>query len=136
MSATTTSPSKILITGLRVNAPIPQYFRDLYGSPTEIAAKIDADAQHIKDAGYDITHYYMDDEDPETGLKWLEAKLQEETFQGIMVGSGLRLIPLQTELFEKVVNVVRKNSPSSVLMFNDGPGGNFNAIMRNKESLG
>jgi hypothetical protein len=130
-----TTPPKILITGLRVHAHIPQYFRDLYGTPDEIAAKIDADTQRIKETGYDVVHLYIDDEDPDTGLKWLETKLQEVTFQGVMIGSGLRLVPPQTELFEQVVNVVRRGSPESVLMFNDGPGGNFDAIARNKERL-
>ena len=135
----TTPPApkpRILMTGLRVSGPMLQYFRDLYGTPSEIETKIDADTQRIKASGYDVTLYYMDDEGPQTGLDWLEKNLKDGAFKGVMIGSGLRLIPPQTPLFEKVVNVARRASPGSVVMFNDGPGGNFEAIMRNRESLG
>ncbi|KAH8695704.1 hypothetical protein GQ44DRAFT_719454 [Phaeosphaeriaceae sp. PMI808] len=127
---------KILLAGLRVDANIPEYFRTLYGTPDEIASKIKADSNRIQEAGYAVTTYYMDDRDPQTGLDWLAAKLSEEKFNGIMIGSGLRLLPPQTAFFEKVMNVVSKLNLGGVLMFNDGPGGNFEAIMRNKEALG
>jgi hypothetical protein len=134
MSTTTKSP-KILVAGLQVHASIAPYFRTLYGTPSEIAAKISADTARIKSAGYDVTVYYMNDDDPQTGLAWLTEKLQAEKFDGVMVGSGLRLVPEQTELFEKVMNVVRRVSPESMLMFNDGPGGNYEALKRNEEVL-
>lgn len=129
------SPIKILITGLTVQADIPDYFRELFGNPSEIEAKIDADTARIRDAGYDVTLKYMDDGNPKAGLNWLEAKLRIESFHGIMIGSGLRLIPTQTVLFEDVVDVCRKNAPGSVFMFNYGPGTNLETLERNKNKL-
>lgn len=108
---TTPTRAKVLLTGLNVQADIPSYFRTLYGTPAEIKSKIDADTQRIRDAGYGVTLYYMDDQDPQKGLDWLTATLRAESFKGIMVGSGLRLVPPQTELFEKVVDVCRRESP-------------------------
>jgi hypothetical protein len=133
--STPSNPTKILIAGLQVHATIPPYFRTLYGTPTEIANKIDADKARVEAAGYHVTTYYMDDGDPQTGLTWLTEKLQAEKFDGVMIGSGLRLIPEQTELFENVVDVVRRLSPGSVMMFNDGPGGNWEALRRNEGAL-
>jgi hypothetical protein len=130
-----TKPTKILIAGLQVNAAIPDYFRDLYGTPNEIKAKIDTDSERVRAAGYDVTTKYLYEDDQEAGLTWLAEKLQSEKFDGIMIGSGLRLIPEQTAFYEKVMNVVREQSPGSVLMFNDGPGGNWDAIKRNEAAL-
>jgi hypothetical protein len=128
----TTTPIKLLLTGLIPSSDnVPQYFRDLYGTASEIEAKIQADIVKIKSAGYDVTLYYMDDSDPEAGLKWLEDKLHAEKFDGITIGSGLRLVPPQTELFESVVDVCRRLAQDSVYMFNYGPGTNYEAVERN-----
>ncbi|KAH7408314.1 hypothetical protein DE146DRAFT_370303 [Phaeosphaeria sp. MPI-PUGE-AT-0046c] len=126
---------KILLTGLRTNAPIPDYFRTLYGQPSEISAKIAADAQRLKEAGHDVCEYFLDENDLATGLEWLTTKLRDKRFDGIMIGSGLRLIPEMTSIFEKVVNVVVNEGRGSVLMFNDGPGGNWDAVQRSREKL-
>ncbi|OAL48368.1 hypothetical protein IQ07DRAFT_633336 [Pyrenochaeta sp. DS3sAY3a] len=127
--------TKILLTGLLPTNTVPPYFRTLYGTPEEITAKVEADAQHIRDAGWAVTLYYMDAEDAGTGLEWLTTTLRGGEFAGIVVGSGLRLVPGQTELFERVVNVARLESPRSLFMFNYGPGTNFETVERNREKL-
>lgn len=135
----TPSDVKILATGLTVTSDVDPYFRGLYGSPSEIKAKIDADIDDIRAAGFQITLKYVSDASPEAmadSLDWLRNKLREEKFDGVMVGTGLRLIPQQTELWEAVMNVIREEAPQSVFMYNDGPGRNLWALRRNKERLG
>lgn len=141
MASTSRTPSdlKILATGLTVESDVDQYFRDLYGSPSEIKAKIDADIENIRAAGFNVDLKYMSDASPEAtqdSLDLLRSTIREQKFDGIMVGTGLRLIPQQTKLWEDVMNVIREESPQSVFMYNDGPGGNFRALQRNKERLG
>lgn len=136
MSTTVPNPLKLLLTGLiPTSSNVPQWSRDLYGSAAEIDAKIQADTARLRTAGHDITLYYFDDGDPQMGLDWLAAKLRAESFQGIQVGSGLRLLQPHTVLFENVVDVCRRLAPGSVLMFNDGPGTSWDAVERNKERL-
>ncbi|KAF2833560.1 hypothetical protein CC86DRAFT_451213 [Ophiobolus disseminans] len=136
MSSNTSPTSiKLLIVGLNVQSAIPQYFRDLYGTPSEIKSKIELDNERIKSAGYDVTLKYLTPAETEAGLEWLEATLKNEKFQGVLLGSGLRLVPDQTMLFEKTMDIVRRGAPDSVFMFNDGPGGNYDAILRNEERL-
>ncbi|KAF2035655.1 hypothetical protein EK21DRAFT_107170 [Setomelanomma holmii] len=132
--STTTHKPKILMTGLDTNANIPPYFRSLR-HPSRNQSQHQRRRARCKDAGYDVTIYFMYDQNPQKGLDWLEAKLKETHFDGIMVGVGLRLIPEQTVFYEHVVNVARKTSPGSVLLFNEGPGKNYDAMQRNKESL-
>jgi len=139
ISKTTTNaqtPLKILLTGLvPTSSDVPQWALDLYGSAAEIEAKIKADTERLRAAGHDITLYYFDDTDPQTGLDWLTAKLRTEIFQGIQVGSGLRLLQSHMILFENVVNICHKLAPKSVLIFNDGPGTSWDAVTRNEEKL-
>ncbi|KAH6644127.1 hypothetical protein C7974DRAFT_382948 [Boeremia exigua] len=135
MSAISTKDLKIIVTGLTVHADIPAYFRELYGTPQQIQSAIDLDEQRIREAGVDVTSYQIDDADTAGGLQWLDNKLRSEKFDGIILGSGLRLIPTQTELFENAVNVCRRANPDVRLMFNAGPGTNWDTLQRNLENL-
>lgn len=131
MPAHSTKQLKILITGLTVHAEIPDYFRQLFGTPDQIQAAITADENKIRDAGFDITSFQINDADAEAGLEWIEDRLGSQQFNGILIGSGLRLIPQQTALFESVVDVCRRASPDARLMFNSGPGTNWETLQRN-----
>ncbi|KAH7394690.1 hypothetical protein BKA66DRAFT_283307 [Pyrenochaeta sp. MPI-SDFR-AT-0127] len=143
-SNSTVSPTKpkVLLAGLNVHSKIPAYFRELYGTPEQIKAEIDADTARVRGAGYNLTVYFVDDTDPQSGLDWLEHKLKEEKFDGILVGSGVKLIPEQTALFESIVGVCVKAcaregrvDDGMVLMFNYGPGTNFETLQRNQGRL-
>lgn len=139
MTTTTTTPPKtlkLLIAGLTVHATIPPYLRTLYGTPSEIQSAITADEHRIRAAGVDVTSYQIDDADAETGLQWVESTLRGERFDGVIVGSGLRLVPDQTALFERVVGVCVREGRGAVLMFNEGPGTNWDALRRNGGRLG
>ncbi|KAF2631715.1 hypothetical protein BU25DRAFT_407355 [Macroventuria anomochaeta] len=135
MSTQITKKLKLLITGLNVHADIPTSFRELFGTPDEIQAAITADENRIRDVGFDVTSYQIDDTKAEAGLKWVESKLCSEHFDGVMIGSGLRLIPTQTVLFESVVDVCRRIKPDAVFMFNGGPGTNWETLQRNLRRL-
>jgi hypothetical protein len=135
MPAQSSKQLKILITGLIVHADIPDYFRRLFGTPDQIQAAITADENKMRDAGFDVTSFQINDGDTEAGLKWIEDELRSRHFDGIMIGSGLRLIPPQTALFENVVDVCRRVSPDAVFMFNSGPGTNWKTLQRNLHRL-
>ena len=135
MPAQSTKQLKILITGLVVHADIPEYFRKLFGTPAQIQAAITADENKIREAGFEVTSFQTNDADTEAGLKWVEEKLRSQHFDGIMIGSGLRLIPRQTALFESVVDVCRRLSLDAVFMFNSGPGTNWETLQRNMDRL-
>lgn len=135
MPAQPTKQPKILITGLTVHADIPEYFRQLFGTPGQIQAAITADENRIRGAGFDVTSFQINDADTEAGLEWIEDKLRAQRFDGLMIGSGLRLIPPQTALFESVVDVCRRLRPDAVLMFNSGPGTNWETLQRNMGRL-
>lgn len=135
MSSQSTKQLSIFITGLNVRSDVPVYFRELYGTPDQIQAAITADENRIRNAGVDVTSFQINSADVEAGLQWIENKLRSEHFDGIMIGSGLRLIPVQTALFESVVDVCRRVKPEALFMFNSGPGTNWDTLQRNMEKL-
>lgn len=131
----TSKQLKILVAGLTVHADIPTYFRDLYGTPDQIQAAITADEDRIRDSGIDVTSFQINDADAAAGLQWIENKLRSEKFDGIVIGSGLRLVPSQTALFESAVQLCVKEMKGAILMFNAGPGTNWDTVQRNMERL-
>ena len=55
MSTQSAKTSRIFTTGLGVTANVPDYFRELFGTPEEIQAAITADKDRIRGAGFDVT---------------------------------------------------------------------------------
>jgi uncharacterized protein (TIGR03067 family) len=57
-------------------------------------------------------------------------ELSENTFDCIMIGAGLRVLPEHTVLFEKVINLIHQNAPAAKLCFNTHPSNTPNAVQR------
>lgn len=60
----------------------------------------------------------------------LRACLSQKHYDIILFGGGVRLEPSMTPLFEKLINIARTDSPSSVLCFNTGPDAIVEAVRR------
>jgi uncharacterized protein (TIGR03067 family) len=56
--------------------------------------------------------------------------LSENTFDCIMIGAGLRVLPENTVLFEKVINLIHQHAPSAKLCFNTHPSNTPDAVQR------
>jgi uncharacterized protein (TIGR03067 family) len=57
-------------------------------------------------------------------------ELSENTFDCILIGAGLRVLPEHTVLFEKVINLIHQNAPAAKLCFNTHPSNTLNAVQR------
>lgn len=102
---------------------MPQYFRELFGTPEEIRSKLDTDHARIQRAGITPVVFQLNPLEQEQGLKDLERLIREGNYDAIGIGAGVRLHPEYTGLFETIVNMCRTIAPSLPLMFNGGPGG-------------
>lgn len=58
------------------------------------------------------------------------AALGERPWDCVVVGGGIRKPPEALELFERVVNLVRRHAPQAALAFNSGPGDSADAAAR------
>ena len=57
--------------------------------------------------------------------------LSRERFDCIMIGAGVRVLPQNTILFEKIINTIhQKSSPSSKICFNTNPSDTVEAVVR------
>lgn len=67
-----------------------------------------------------------------TPEEWVPCRdaLRTHRYDAVIVGSGLRLIPDQTAVFEAVVNTIRTLAPATPMLFNEGPGTNIEALER------
>lgn len=66
----------------------------------------------------------------ETAGPALEAQLQKETYDCVVIGGGLRLPPKSLHLFEAVVNAVHRAAPQAAIAFNTRPEDTAEAAAR------
>lgn len=60
----------------------------------------------------------------------VEASLQAKSYDCVVVGAGLRIVPKMTGTFEAVMNALRESSPKAKLAFNLGPEDSADAAER------
>jgi hypothetical protein len=83
----------------------------------------------LTDLGYEPRICFIDL--GETAESVVSGRLSRENFDCIMIGAGVRLVPHDTVLFEKIINAVhQKASPSSKICFNTNPGDSAEAVLR------
>ena len=57
--------------------------------------------------------------------------LSREKFECIMVGAGIRILPQNTIMFEKIMNAIHQKAPSSSkICFNTNPSDTVEAVLR------
>lgn len=65
-----------------------------------------------------------------TDLSNLEKQLDEKTYDGIVIGNGIRSITSNFILFEQIVNAVHTDAPKSKIIFNTLPTNTDEAVKR------
>jgi len=66
----------------------------------------------------------------ETAEAVLQSQLKQKQFDCIMIGAGIRTIPSNFILFEKLINVVHEHAPQAKLCFNTKPSDTADAVQR------
>jgi hypothetical protein len=66
----------------------------------------------------------------EEGEKQVEAALQSQDFDCVMIGAGLREPPDLLLLFEKALNAVHRLAPNAAICFNSSPADSADAVQR------
>lgn len=56
--------------------------------------------------------------------------LAQQTFDCILIGAGIRALPENTALFEKIINAVHQHAPAAKLCFNTNPNDTVEAVLR------
>jgi len=66
----------------------------------------------------------------ETAETVVQSQLKQKRFDCILIGAGVRTIPSNFILFEKLINVVHEYAPQARLCFNTMPNDTAEAVQR------
>ena len=95
----------------------------------KVRAAVEADTAKLETLGYSVKALYVDD--GESAEAVLADALTTSTYDCIMIGAGLRVVPPYFLLFEKLINVVHRHAPAwTKLCFNSNPADTAEAVKR------
>lgn len=66
----------------------------------------------------------------ETAEQVVQAALQKQTYDVVLFGAGLRTMPSNFLLFEKLLNLFHAAAPGAKICFNTRPTDSFDAVQR------
>jgi len=94
----------------------------------KVLSGITAAEEGLKALGYDAQHCLIDF--GQTAEAVVTAVLQKQQFDCILIGAGVRDVPSNFILFEKLINIVHENAPNSKICFNTNPSDTLEALRR------
>jgi len=94
----------------------------------KMLAGITAAEADLKTLGYDAEHCLIDF--GQTAEVVVTSELQKSQFECILIGAGVRAVPRNFVLFEKLINIVHKLAPNSKVCFNTNPSDTLDAFRR------
>lgn len=97
-------------------------------SAERVLSALRTDSERLQGLGYETDLCLTDFGD--TAERVLEEKLRGKPYDCVLIGAGIRAIPGNFLLFEKLINVVHANAPQTKLCFNTNPSDTAEAVMR------
>ena len=94
----------------------------------KVLAGITSAEEGLKALGYDAQHCLIDF--GQTAEAVVAAELQKQSFDCVLIGAGIRAVPTNLFLFEKLVNVVHEYAPNAKICFNTNPSDTLDALQR------
>ncbi|PWI07790.1 hypothetical protein DIZ27_25430 [Streptomyces sp. NWU339] len=122
------SDTKVLSIGLHPSAL--DYSRMPDGvDEAALTTRIEAANAALREAGFDAVPCLID-ASPDRAAAIVREQLQKHTFGLAMIGGGVRMLPENTLLFERLVNVLTEEAPWVRLCFNTTPEDTIEALRR------
>lgn len=97
-------------------------------SAEKVFAGIKASEEELTRLGYSVSLCYIDF--GETAAEVVRSALARTPFDCVMIGAGVRIVPSNFLLFEKLVNVVHEHAPRARICFNTLPSDTAAAVKR------
>jgi hypothetical protein len=82
----------------------------------------------LRGLGYEADSCLTDFGD--TAERVLEEKLRGKSYDCVLIAAGIRIVPSNFLLFEKLINVAHANAPQAKLCFNTKPSDTAEAVTR------
>jgi hypothetical protein len=94
-----------------------------------LAAAIEAERVKLEALGYRVRMLLIDT--GKTAEAAVQQALEQESYDCVMIGAGVRVAPDQFLLFEKLINVIHRHAaPSVKICFNTRPNDTAEAVQR------
>lgn len=94
-----------------------------------LAAGLQAALDAVLAAGVDAS-WCLTDRDPAAAEAAIAARLAERSYDAVMIGAGVRAVPENLALFERILNLVHAAAPGARICFNTSPDTTLAAIRR------
>ena len=95
---------------------------------TKVFAGLQACEDELTGLGYNVQMCFTDF--GETAESVVQGQLGQKRFDCVLIGAGVRAVPSNFLLFEKLVNVVHEHAPHARLCFNTVPSDTAAAVQR------
>ena len=95
---------------------------------TKVLAGLKTSEEELTRLGYSVQMCMTDF--GETAEAVVERRLEQERFDCIMIGAGVRTVPNNFILFEKLINVVHRHAADAKICFNTLPSDTADAVKR------
>ena len=95
---------------------------------TKVFAGLQACEDELTGLGYSVMMCFTDF--GETAESVVRNHLSQKRFACVLIGAGVRAVPANLLLFEKLINVVHEHAPQARLCFNTVPGDTAAAVQR------
>ncbi|AKV00062.1 hypothetical protein AKJ09_06725 [Labilithrix luteola] len=118
---------KVLIVGLDPKVVDYSHLAVKLDEPT-LRARLATDEKRLRDLGYETRSLPIDR--GETAEAVVSATLDEETFDCVLIGAGIRTVPPLFLLFERLVNLVHEKAPHAKICFNTVPEDTAASVQR------
>ena len=122
---------QVLIVGLDpqlIDFSSPEYAAFPGLNANKVMEGLNAGADTLAALGYKASLCLTDFGD--TAEDVLRRELQRTPYDCVMVGAGVRTVPTQFLLFEKIINVIHEYAPQAKICFNTNPADTAEAIKR------
>lgn len=95
---------------------------------TKVFAGLQACEDELTGLGYSVQMCFTDF--GETAESVVRDHLSQKRFNCVLIGAGVRAVPANLLLFEKLINVVHEHAPHARLCFNTVPSDTAAAVQR------
>lgn len=97
-------------------------------TPEKLTAALEADRNKLNELGYEANLLFI--EDPKTAFSVVKNTLEQENYDCVLIGAGVRTVPEHFIVFERLVNAVHESAPNAKICFNTNPGDTAEAVQR------
>ena len=118
--------AKVLLVGMHPDSV--NYMAHPGLTPEKLVAGLNTEIDSLNNLGYAASMHFIDgSKGSVTNLKTL---LNQNSYDCVMIGAGVRTVDQHFLLFEELINVVHHNAANSKICFNTNPTDSAAAVRR------